>query len=287
MNLVPSLRLVLCSLALAGVSYGKLHAAALDGEAAVQGADISYQSDGLKITGIISKPAGRGPFPLVVINHGGFAPAKSAAGQMSFFAGKGYVAVASDYRGCGHSEGKSEVAKGEVNDVLNAIKFARTLPCVDGGRVVMWGFSHGASVSLLAASRDESIKAVVAVQGPVEMAEEYARWTQMQEKPGMKRMGDIGGLVGGTPAQMPAAWKERSALYVADKIKCPVLLIYSDGDADDIVPTSQGRRMEAALEASGNKVSKLLLIPGVGHGLNKETWSRLMPQMLEFLQAAK
>ncbi|MES2393154.1 MAG: fluoride efflux transporter CrcB, partial [Acidobacteriota bacterium] len=43
----------------------------------------------------------------------------------------GFVAVAPDYRGCGKSEGKRELAKGEVNDVLNAVRYAQGLRCVD------------------------------------------------------------------------------------------------------------------------------------------------------------
>src|SRR5262245_35617242 len=79
---------------------------------------ITYESEGLKITGLLSKPPGKGPFPLILVNHGGYDPAKSVAPFLDLFVKQGYVALASDYRGCGQSEGKHELAKGEVQDVL-------------------------------------------------------------------------------------------------------------------------------------------------------------------------
>ena len=267
---------------LAVASCGRQPATAQDDAKPLDRAAISYASDGLKITGLISKPAGPGPFPLMLVNHGGFDPAKSMAGWLDFFAKLGYVALASDYRGCGNSEGKRELAKGEVNDVLNAIQYARTLPYVDGQRVAVWGISHGAVLALLAASRDDSIRAVVAVQGPVELSDAYRHWVKHKDNPLLTHLAGVSTLVGGTPEQVPAAWKERSALYVADKIKCPVLLIYSDGDKDDLVPTDQGQRMAAALKESGNTASKLLLVPGVNHGLDKKTWGEVMMPMVNF-----
>lgn len=245
---------------------------------------IRYPSGSLMISGLLSKPAGKGPFPLVLINHGGFAPAKNMGGFMDLFVKDGYVALASDYRGTGQSEGKHEFAKGEVDDVLNAITYARTLPFVDGQRVVMLGASHGAAISLLAASRDPGIKAVVAVQGPVELAECYRHWVSAQDKPAVKPLASTHLYVGGTPEQLPEAWKERSALYAAAKIKCPVLLVY--GDADDTIPADQGPRMEQALKQAGNFGVKLIMVKGANHGLDTKLWTGMFPPMLDFFSRA-
>lgn len=245
---------------------------------------ISYPSDGLTITGLISKPEGKGPFPLVLVNHGGFAPAKNMGGFMDLFVNAGYVALASDYRGTGQSEGKHEFAKGEVDDVLNAISYARGLPFVDGDRIVTLGASHGAAISLLAASRDSGIKAVVAVQGPVELAECYRHWVANQSDPALKPLASTHLYVGGTPDQFPEAWKERSALYVAPKIKCPVLLVYSDHDS--VIPTDQGPRMEKALKTAGNAGVKLTMVKGANHGLDTKLWVGMFPPMLDFFRQA-
>jgi len=279
-----SIGLLLFSAVILAGACSRGPAAAQAGNAPLHRASISYSCDGLKLTGLLSKPTGEGPFPVVIVNHGGFDPASRVGGFLDLFSSRGYVALAPDYRGCGGSEGKHELAKGEVADVIGAIRYARTLPYADGNRVVLWGFSHGAALALLAASRDQSIRAVVAVQGPVEMADAWRHWVRNQDKPGVKPLAGLSTLVGGTPDQIPEAWRERSALYVADKIKCPVLLVYSDDDRDDAVPTDQGRRMEAALRASGNAQAELVLVAGANHGLDAKSWAALMPRILEFIQ---
>ena len=243
-----------------------------------------YMSDGLRISGLMRKPEGDGPFPVVLVNHGGSDPAKMVGGFLDFFAKNGFVALASDYRGCGNAEGRHEVAKGEINDILNLIKHARTLPYVDASRLAVWGFSHGGALALFAASRDPSVRAVVDVQGPVEMADAWRHWNKHQDQPSLKTLVGLSTIVGGTPDELPNAWRERSVLYAADKIKCPVLMFYSDNDVDTAVPTDQGTRMAAALEKAGNTKAKLTLLTNVGHGLNKQRWAELMKPILEFIQ---
>src|SRR4051794_21706699 len=87
--------------ALAGLA-GIVRDAPADDQAAAAPRDkeaIRYESDGLKVTGLLSKPPGPGPFPLVVVNHGGYEPARSVAGFVDLFVKLGYVALAPDYRG--------------------------------------------------------------------------------------------------------------------------------------------------------------------------------------------
>lgn len=243
---------------------------------------VTYESGGLKISALLSKPPGLGPFPLVLVNHGGFDPAERVGKFLDLFVAQGWVALASDYRGCGQSEGRREVARGEVDDVLNAAEYAKTLGYVDGRRVAVWGFSHGGEIALLAASRSPGIKAVVAVQGPVELADCYRSWTGSLDESGIRPLVGIALHVGGTPEQVPEAWKERSPLYAASRITCPVLLIYSD--QDDCIPPDQGPRMERALRDTGNPAAQLILVRGANHGLDSNSWSEVLPATVDFLR---
>ena len=245
---------------------------------------IVYPSDGLKITGLLSKPAGDGPFPLIVVNHGGFEPAQHLGGLLDLFAKLGYVAVASDYRGIGHSEGHREVAHGEVTDVLKAITYAQNQPYVDRKRVVMWGFSHGGTIALLAAARAPAIQAIVVVEGPVDLAASYRHWASMNAQSSASLAPkDIQHLIGSTPEEKPDEWKARSPLFFADKIKCPVYLIY--GAKDTVVPVAEGVRMAEALRAAGNAHVTLVIDPGAKHGLDGKAFGRLRNGMLNFLNA--
>ena len=243
---------------------------------------ITYMSDGLKITWLASKPAGDGPFPLILINHGGFEPARTVGPLLDLFAKIGYVAVASDYRGVGSSEGKNEVAKGEVNDVLQAMAWARSLSCVDGKRVVMWGHSHGGCIALLAAARSPDIKAVVTIGAPVELADCHRHWVDTVDRvPVLRPLIGLSLPIDGTPDQAPEAWRLRSPLYVAAKIKCPVLMV--QGGKDDAVPAEQARRMVAALEAAGNREARVLFDAEAGHVLDAKAYDRLGKKMISFL----
>jgi dipeptidyl aminopeptidase/acylaminoacyl peptidase len=252
-----------------------------DPAAPLDKAAIHYTSDGLTITGLISKPPGPGPFPLILLNHGGFAPARSMSPYMDLFTKLGYVSLASDYRGCGNSQGKHEVARGEVRDVIAAMDYAATLPYVDASRIVHFGISHGGANALLAASRDGRIKAIVDVVGPVELADCYPYWVKNQNKPGIKPLVGLTTVIGGTPSEAPDKWRERSALYVADQIHCPVLLLY--GDADDAIPADQGPRMFEALKQAGNTQCELMLLPGENHIFQKATWDRIGKHAVNFL----
>ncbi len=243
---------------------------------------ITYESDGLRIRGLVSKPEGAGPFPILIVNHGGFDPAEKVAAFADFFATAGFLALAPDYRGCGKSAGKHELAKGEVNDVLNAMRYAQRLHCADAKRVYFFGFSHGAALSLLAAAREPAIQGVIAVQGPTDLAECYAHWVAHRAEPGIAPLAGLHLIVGGTPEQHPAAWRERSPLFVAAAIHCPVLLIYSDADA--AVPPSQGLRMHEALLSSSNTQVSLIMLPGLNHGLTPAAWMELRTPMLDFLK---
>jgi len=243
---------------------------------------IVYASDGLKITGLLSKPKGDGPFPLIVVNHGGFEPAQHLGGLLDLFARLGYVAVASDYRGVGHSEGHREVAHGEVADVLSAITYAQNQPYVDRKRVVMWGFSHGGTIALLAAARAPAIQAIVVVEGPVDLAASYRHWANLNAQSAASLAPkDIQRLVGSTPEEKPDEWKARSPLFCADKIKCPVYLIYGANDA--VVPVAEGVRMADALRAAGNPHVTMVIDREAKHGLDGKAFGRVRTGMLNFL----
>lgn len=266
-----------------GACHRQPTAADLDTAAACTRVPITYESDGLKIRALVSKPAGTGPFPIIIVNHGGFDPAEKIAPFADFFASSGYLALAPDYRGCGKSEGAHEVAKGEVNDVLAAIRHARQLRCADASRTCLFGFSHGAVLSLLAAARAERpVQGVIAAQGPVELADCYQHWVSHSSDPGLAALAQLHHFVGGTPAQQPQAWRQRSALYAAPGIRCPVLLIYSD--ADTAIPSDQGPRMQQALTAAGNTHVRLMMLPGLNHGLTPAAWMELRTPMVTFLK---
>jgi len=140
--------------------------------------DITYMSDGLRITGIVAKPKGDGPFPLVMIDHGGGSHAKDHLIQVLRIASAGFVAFASDYRGHGGSEGIPGSNFQEIplygRDVVNGLIAAKTLPYVDYTRIGMWGHSMGGAVSweALASETGKKVDVFIQVSSRISIPEE-------------------------------------------------------------------------------------------------------------------
>ncbi|MBI3972310.1 MAG: prolyl oligopeptidase family serine peptidase [Chloroflexi bacterium] len=147
---------------------------------------LEYYSEGLKVYGQLYRPAdlSRGPFPLLLHNHGavkGIGPISvhqedavlPAPPDSWAMAGLGYVVLVSGYRGertpLGFSDGEIELAKGEVNDVLNLLECGKTLPYVDSSRIGMWGGSHGGWITALAAQRLADLRGGVCRGTPAEL----------------------------------------------------------------------------------------------------------------------
>lgn len=159
---------------------------------------VSVQSGGLQLRGLLWRPDGRGPFPGIVFNHGlGATPIDSAQteaiakGQTGpTFARHGYVLLYLYRRGEGLSRGQGTalddvlavesannnaearrvlrerlLTTEQLDDVLAGVAFLRALPNVDRNRVAIAGHSFGAMLSIFAAERDSTLRAVVDFAG--------------------------------------------------------------------------------------------------------------------------
>src|SRR5512136_2583868 len=92
----------------------------------------SYQSDGLKIYGLLTIPEGEKPatgWPAIIFNHGFIPPniystTERYVGYVAAIARSGYVVFKPDYRGPGNSEGEATggyATPAYTVDVLNAL----------------------------------------------------------------------------------------------------------------------------------------------------------------------
>jgi len=116
--------------------------------------DVAYQSEGLRVNGMVAVPDAPGPHPLVWFNHGGFSGMRDEeVGDIGARAAElGAVVIASMYRGEGGSEGSVEYCLGEVSDVWNLGLAVEHLAPVERPGVAI-GSSHGACISLMLNAR--------------------------------------------------------------------------------------------------------------------------------------
>lgn len=116
---------------------------------------VTYRSQGLRSSGIMNVPSGRGPFPVLILNHGYIDPEDYVTGQglareQDWLARQGYVVLHTDYRNHARSDDDPnvdyELRLPYAVDVINAVRAVKrsNLRYLDGNRVGLLGRSMGA-----------------------------------------------------------------------------------------------------------------------------------------------
>lgn len=158
--------------------------AALAADPPDESALVTFKSGGLNLQGWLWKPAGKGPFPAIIYNHGsektpGWFP---TLGQ--FWTSNGFIFFVPHRPGHGRSPGeyivdlqdKFRAQEKDTNkmqryvislherfnaDVAAAVNWLKTQPDVDTNRLVVSGISYGGIQTVLASEKDLGVKAFV------------------------------------------------------------------------------------------------------------------------------
>lgn len=225
---------------------------------------VVIQTGSATLRGLVWRPAGHGPFPAILLNHGsGRTPEELARlgryeGQADtlgpVFARHGYIFLFLFRHGVGlsASQGTNAIdtmdielaARGqearnklqlqllegrEMSDALAGLTFLKAMPDVDPRRIGLVGHSFGGSLTLLMAEREPRLRAVVIFSG------------------------------GGYSWDRSSELRER-LLAAAAHVTAPVFLIHAANDYS----TSMGTAVDARLQQLG-KVHRLKIYPPIGH----------------------
>jgi dipeptidyl aminopeptidase/acylaminoacyl peptidase len=223
---------------------------------------IAYDArDGRKIHAYLTVPKGEGPFPLVVLPHGGPHVQEVVAYDewAQMLANNGYMVVQPQYRmsmgygfdhfysafGTEGSQAGRKMQDDKDDGALYLIEEGR----VDADRVAMFGWSYGGYAALVAASRTPQIYqctiAGAAVSNYRRSANKYVR---------ASGTGEIWRDDYMYPAVQPSD--------EVDKVNIPVLLIH--GDVDHRVLPRQAKIYRDAMDKA-NKEYTYLELEGAGH----------------------
>lgn len=242
----------------------------------------------------------RGPVPLAVYFHGGgwVSGGKEVATlRLLPYLQMGWAAATVQYRL--HGSAPAPAAVEDVRCALRWLSYRAPELKTDPQRLVISGGSAGGHLALLAG--------MLPAGTPFDRAcptEGGDRWRNGRE-PALKvaaivnwfGISDLNALLQGPDAKhyaiewfgaMPEAERERLARELSPLTHAraggpPVITIH--GEADDVVPFSQARRLHAALEQAG-VVNRLIAIPGGGHGgFGRAATARAAAAVREFLQA--
>ena len=240
----------------------------------------SYQSDGLKIFGLLTLPNGPKPatgWPVIIFNHGYIPPTvyrttERYVAYVDAFARDGYIVFKPDYRGFGSSQGQAVsayYAPDDTVDVLNAVTTLQRYPEADANRIGMWGHSMGGNITLRALVIDPRIKVAVIWAGVnatyKDLLENWHPPAADRPPPSFGGGGRQSMLAGfGTPEQNPHFWDSISPMaYLAD-ITAPIQLHH--GTADVEVPLAFSQTLATDLQAAGKPV-ELYTYPGSDHNI--------------------
>jgi alpha-L-fucosidase 2 len=227
--------------------------------------DIEYaRPDGVSLRLDAAVPQGDGPFPAVIIVHGGgwvrgdrrsdvqplFAPLAAA----------GFAWFSIDYRLTTDWMRFGEA----VDDVEEAIRFVKSHAKnyrVDASRIGLIGESAGGQLAAMAALRigaESPVRAVVALYTPMDLVG-LARTSAFAPE-------QIRNALAGSPME-PYVVARLSKLSPIENVAPnmpPFLLIH--GTDDPLVPYEQSRLMYATMSRAGASC-ELYTVPGAGHGL--------------------
>lgn len=241
---------------------------------------IIYESGGLKVTGISAFPikTEEKKHPIYIYNRGGnrefgILTVLAVMRSMLPFARAGYLVYASNYRGNDGGEGRDEFGGADVDDVLNLIEAAKENPAWDGKNIFMLGHSRGGMMTYMSLRRNKSINAAISIAGVSDIAEGGIERPDMLEKVYKQ-------LITVPKSEREQAYKDRSAIFWANEIDAPLLLIH--GTADDRVDVTHSLKLAKTLEKFGNKHG-LVIYEGGNHALHRK-WNEVLEKSIAWFE---
>jgi len=248
---------------------------------------VSYESGGLTISGIIVKPRGKGPFPVVVLAHGYINPDTYWSGQgfrreQDWLGRNGYVALHVDYRNHARSDNdpKNDVSLrlGYAEDVIGAALAVKDsgLQYLDKNRVALLGRSMGGGVAFQALVLQPGVfdAAITYASTSTLAADNFNKWTRNMYPVGKQVL-----KAHGSPQKNPKVWQDMSSRYFFSRVTEPVLIIH--GTKDQSCDISWARATHQALQRNGVDVT-YVEYPGAPHYMYGE-WSDSIKQVDRFL----
>jgi dipeptidyl aminopeptidase/acylaminoacyl peptidase len=232
---------------------------------------ITYEANGLTVSGLLNIPEGEGPFPALVLAHGYIDPAVYTTGrgltrEQDLLARHGYVVLHTDYRNHARSDDDPDndvnLRLGYTEDVIAAVKALRASGRaeIDRERIGLLGRSMGGGVVYNTLVVAPGLVDAAVVYAPVSSrpAENIDRFQRPEGDPVVAEIE----AAHGSPEENPRFWREVSPVTYADRVTEPLLIHH--GTADTVCPLRWSRQTAAAFEAAGKDV-RLITYAGEGH----------------------
>jgi dipeptidyl aminopeptidase/acylaminoacyl peptidase len=227
-----------------------------------------FPTSGSNAEAYLTRPAGPGPFPLMILLHGhtlGSLGAETMMPEAEAFANDlCYAGLAVSLPGYGETEVRPGTdPKITLNVVLDAVSLIKNLPWIDSKRFYLYGFSRGAFFTSLLANRIEGIQGIVLHSGAYDLNRLY------QETPWFRS------LLNPSGEENP---KFISILPEVSTWYAPTLVLH--GEKDALVSVQQANLLRESLEAA-RKPHRFVLYPDNGHRLPVEDVRKIATAFLK------
>ena len=218
-----------------------------------------FATSGSKAEAYLTKPAGMGPFPLMILLHGHSLwwpmGAESVVSEAEAFATDlCYAGLAVSLPGYGATEVPPGIDPNiTLKVVLDGVSLVKKLPWVDSKRLYLYGFSRGATFAALLASRLDGVEGVILHSGAYDLNRFYqdtSWWFRSALNPSGEQNPKLISVLPEVPA-----WH------------APTLVLH--GEEDFLVSVEQANLLSESLEAA-KKPYRLVLYPHSGHRLPTE-----------------
>jgi dipeptidyl-peptidase-4 len=239
-------------------------------------------ADGFQLPARVLKPRDFRPdrkYPVIIYIYGGpSAPTVANAWQRDLLLDQllldaGYVVVRVDNRAATAISKRLEntvamkAYEPETADLIDATRWLKAQTWVDAGRVGVWGWSGGGSMTLSLMTRSKEFKAGISVAPVTDWRFYDTKWAEV--------------LVG-LPSENPEGYARSSLVRLAPELHGRLLLIY--GSYDDNVHPQNEQAFIDALVKSG-KLFELMVYPMRKHDIGDRAASmHLYRTMLDFWQ---
>lgn len=238
-------------------------------ESGVTISSCNFEHGKKRVEAISFRPKGDGPYPGVLLIPGYSRSARDYIPVGLTLARAGFGAVAVTQPGFGRSEGEPDwVGPATISALRTGYERFCREDWVDAGRTAVFGYSRGAVAAAILAVRIEGLKAAICSAGIYDLKEEYAT----NKNPGIREnMEKETGLT-------DEAFRERSPLFMMEKLNCPLLILHGEKDINASV--EQAKILRDRLDEL-EKDYEIKLYPDRDHDLGRKN---LYAALLDFLE---
>lgn len=247
---------------------------------------VTYQSNELKISGILNIPKGEGPFPALVLGHGYIDPKIYTIGrglkrEQDYLAREGFIVLHTDYRNhAGSDDDPNNMLNfrlGYTDDVINAALalLDSDLPVIDKNRIGYLGRSMGGGIGYNVSVVKPDLFDAIVLYAPVSpnYLQNFNRWGV--DNP--ERYEPVYAAYG-KPDENPEFWSNLSAEKFYANVSDPILIHH--GTLDDTCDIAWSEKAVAEMQALGKDVEFLTYRDGHAFG---PFWTESMVNTVEFL----